>query len=130
MKSRIYFKVRQHGQQQLYLQYKVFSILSKMVGTLSFSQPYLCIQPTLQSSPNTLSFTSVNFQLPIPALFVRKIIVKISTNTPFFYTSAQQSTPKRFYLNQPIQGTIELQGVLWLLKLFWSLPSCSIYGQW
>ena len=98
-----------------------------MVGTLSFSQPYLYIQPTLQSSPNTLFFTSVNFQLPIPALFVRKIIVTISTNTPFFYTSAQQSTPERFYLNQPIQGTSELQGVF---SDYWNCSDLSLLAQY
>ena len=50
-KSRFSFKVRQHGQQQLYLQYKVCRVLYKMVGTLSFSQPCLCMQPPLQSRP-------------------------------------------------------------------------------
>ena len=57
-----------------------------MVGTLSFSQPYLYIQPTLQSSPNTLSFTSVNFQLPIPALFVRQQHSLFLYLSPTIYT--------------------------------------------
>ena len=38
-KSRFSFKVRQYGQQQLYLQYKVFWIPYKIVGASSFSQP-------------------------------------------------------------------------------------------
>ena len=82
------FKVRQHGQQQLYLQHKVCWILYKMVGTPSFSQPYLCIQSTLQSPPKIRSSTSVNFHLPIPPLLVHKIVLTILTNTPFLYTSA------------------------------------------
>ena len=44
-KSRFSFKVRQHNQQNLYLQYKVCWIIYKMVGAPSFSQPYLCMQP-------------------------------------------------------------------------------------
>ena len=82
------FKVKQHGQQQLYLQYKVYWILYKMVGALSFSQPYLCIQPTLQSPPKNRSSASVNFHLPIPPLLIHKIIFTIPTNIPFLYTSA------------------------------------------
>ena len=53
------FKVRQHGQQQLYIQYKVCWVLYKMVGALSFSQPYLCIQLPQQCRPKIqLIFTS------------------------------------------------------------------------
>ena len=46
-KSRFSFKVRIHGQQQLYIQYKICWISYKMVGSPSYSQPYLCIQPLL-----------------------------------------------------------------------------------
>ena len=38
-KSRFFFNVRQHGQQQLYFQHKVCWIIDKMVGAPSFSQP-------------------------------------------------------------------------------------------
>ena len=41
------FKVKQHGQQQLYAQYKISWIPYKMVGASLFPQPYLCIQPLL-----------------------------------------------------------------------------------
>ena len=51
LKSRFSVKVRQHGQQQLPLQYKVRWILYKLVGAPSLLQPYLCIQPMLQSPP-------------------------------------------------------------------------------
>ena len=88
IKSRFSFKVRQHGQQQLYLQYKVCRVLYKMVGTLSFSQPCLCMQPPLQSRPKMRSPTSANFYLHIQSLLVHKIILTILTNTPFLYTSA------------------------------------------
>ena len=67
-KDRFFFKVRQHGQQQLYLQCKVCWILYIMVGAPSFSQSYLCIQPyitPLQSGTKIHSSTSVNFHLPI-----------------------------------------------------------------
>ena len=64
-----------------------------MVGALSFSQPYFCKQTPLQSPPKTRSPTSAIFHLPIPPLLVNKIILKISTNTPFIYTSATFHLP-------------------------------------
>ena len=86
-----------------------------MVSALSFSQPYLCIQATLQSPPENRLTTSVNFHLPIPLLLVRKIILTIPSNITFPYTSAifhqtlfayslqpmQLSAPKIFSLPQP-----------------------------
>ena len=86
-KSCFSFKVRQHGQQQLYLQYKICWILCKMVGASSFSQSYLCIQPPLQSTPKISFSTSVNFHLPNPPLLVHKIILTIHTNTPLLSTA-------------------------------------------
>ena len=62
-----------------------------MVSAPSFLQLYLRIQPpTLASGISTrnLPSTSGNFQLLILLLLVRKIILKIPTNTPFPYTSA------------------------------------------
>ena len=56
-----------------------------MVGAPSFSQPYLCIQPPLQSPPKIRSSTPDTFHLPIPLLLVRKIILTIPTKTPFLY---------------------------------------------
>ena len=41
--SRISFKGRKHGQQQIYLQYKLFWIIYTTVDALSCSQPYLCL---------------------------------------------------------------------------------------
>ena len=67
------FKVRQHGQQQLYFQYKVFWILYKMVGAPSF----LHIQPTLKYPPKNSSSTSVNFYISIAPLLFHKIILAI-----------------------------------------------------
>ena len=59
-----------------------------MIGAPSFSQPYLCIQLPQQSPQNTRSSTLVNFHLPIPPLFVHKIIFATPTSTPFLYTSS------------------------------------------
>ena len=87
-KSRFSFKVRQRGQQQLYIRYKVCWILCKVVDAPSLSWLYLCIQPTLQSPPNICSSISVGFYLPISPLLIHKIILTISTYTPFLYTSA------------------------------------------
>ena len=86
--SRFYFKVRQHSQQQLYFQYKVCWILYEMVDAPSFSQPYLCIQPPLQSTTKIVFSTSVNFHLPFPPLLFNKIILTVHANTPFLYTAA------------------------------------------
>ena len=72
--SNFSFKVRQHSQQQLYLQYKVCWILCKMVGAYSFSQPHLCVQPRLRSPPK-IRFSTCS-----------QIILTIPTNTPFLYT--------------------------------------------
>ena len=112
-KSHFSFKVRQHGQQNLYLQYKVYWILYKMVGTSSFSQPYLCMQSLLRSPPQIQCSTSVNFHLPIPPLFVHKIIITIpltlTSSLPhqfftslFLRTTSQQSTPKTFFFPQSL----------------------------
>ena len=88
-KSRFPFKFRQHDQQQLYPQYKVIqSMLNSLIGTPSFSQPYLCIQPTLQYRLKIPSSTSVNFHLTISLLLVQKFIFTIPTKYPFLYTSA------------------------------------------
>ena len=87
-KSRFSFKVRQRGQQQLYIRYKVCWILCKVVGAPSLSWLYLCIQPPLQSPPNICSSISVDFYLPISPLLIHKIILTISTYTPFLYASA------------------------------------------
>ena len=87
-KSRFSFKVRQHGQQQLYLQCKVCWILYKMIGTPSFSQPYLYIQPTPQSPQKTRSSTSVSSHVAITPLLVHKIVPTIPTNNLLLYTFA------------------------------------------
>ena len=97
----------QRGQQQLYLPYKLCRILSKMVGFSAFSQPYLCIQQSLQSPPKTLSSTWDNFHLPILPLLFSKIILTIplcrSNFSPpcFCIQSSQLSTPKIFFLPHP-----------------------------
>ena len=70
-KGRFSFKLRQHGQQLLYLQYKAWWILYKTVGPLSF----LYIQSTLQYPPKNSSSTSVSFCIPIPLLLFHKIIL-------------------------------------------------------
>ena len=82
--GRFSFKVWQHGQKQLCLQYEVCWVLYKMVGAPSF----LYIKPTLQSPPNKRSSISVNFNIPIPPLLFHKIILTAPTNTPFLYASA------------------------------------------
>ena len=112
-----------------------------MVVAPSFSQPYFCIQPPLQSPPKIISSTSVNFYLTFPPLLFNKIILKIHTNTSFLYTVAffhlaiisaqpsQQSTPKRFSLSQPFsqfrlrQKTAELWCLVRIFNLFLFLDS-------
>ena len=86
-KSRFSFNVRQHGQQQLYFQYKVCWTLYEIIRAPSFSKPYLRIQLPLQSPSKIISSTSVNFHLIFPLLF-NKIIFTICFNTPFLYTVA------------------------------------------
>ena len=81
------FKVRKHVQQQLNLQYRLHWILCKMVAVPSFSEPYLCKQPSLHSPPKIRSSTSVSFHLPIPPLLVHKFILTTPTKTSFLYTS-------------------------------------------
>ena len=100
-----------------------------MLGTPWFSQPYLWIEPTLQSSPKIHSSTSFNFYLPIPPLLVHKIILTIPTNSLSLYLSSflpfsfyvqpsQQSAPKIISLSQLFsqfrlsQGTRELGSLM------------------
>ena len=85
-KSRFSFKVRQYGQQQLSIRYKVCWIITKMVGALSFPQPYLWLQTPLQSPPKIRS--SVSFHILILPLLVYKIILSNPTNTLFLCISA------------------------------------------
>ena len=59
-----------------------------MVGVPSFSQPYLCIQPPLQSPSKNLFSTSNNFYFTFPPLLFNKIILKIHTDTPFLHATA------------------------------------------
>ena len=75
-----------------------------MVIPPSFSQPYLCTQPTLQSPPKNRSSTSINFHLPVPPLFVHKIILTIPTSIPFLCTSAIFHLPL-FAYNHPAIST-------------------------
>ena len=81
------FKVIQHVQQQLYLQYKIHWILYKMLEAPSFSEPYLRKQLPLHSPPKIRSSTLVNFHHPILPLLVHRFILAIPTNTSFLYTS-------------------------------------------
>ena len=127
-KSCFFFVVRQHVQEQRYLQYKVYWILCKMLGAPSFSQSSLCIQPPLQSPTKIFSSNSVNFHLPFPPLLVHKIILTISTNTPFLYTSAtfhlltiysKKYFPYRSHLaNSGCVKVPRAYGVLWGMTLF------------
>ena len=98
-------RVIQHGQQQLYLQYKVRWILYKVVGAPSSSQSYLCIQPSLQSPTKFCSSTPVSFHLFISPSSDHKIILTISPtllfSTPQQLLTFQQSIPKIFSLPQP-----------------------------
>ena len=71
IKSRFSFNVRQHGQQQLYLQYKVSWMFYKMIGAPSFLQPYLCIQLPLKSPQNIRSSTLVTLH---PYLFTKSFL--------------------------------------------------------
>ena len=76
------FKVRQHSQQQLNLQYKVGWILYKMVSAPSF---YI----TLPVHTNPISKKSLCLLQPIfTSLYDHKVTPTIPTNTPFPYTSA------------------------------------------
>ena len=112
-KSRFSFKVRQHCQKQLYLQYKVCWILYKMVGATSFPQPYLWIQPLFsQLSRLFLYLLKSTFTSLFNTYFLKKSFLQSLLTLPFslpqqFFTSvslrkpSQQSTPKIFSLPQP-----------------------------
>ena len=100
-KDRFFFKVRQHGQKQLYLQNEVCWILHKMVGAPSFSQSYLCIQPPLQFPTKNPFFYFSQFSPPYSTL-------TWSQNhpyNPFRYISAifhlPKIYPKKYFLPQP-----------------------------
>ena len=93
--------------------YAGFSAKWQVVGAYSFSQPYLRIQPPLQSPSKIRFSSSVNFHLPIPPLLVHKIILTIPNNTPyiclinfappyFCVQLSQQSAQKIFLYFQPI----------------------------
>ena len=134
-KSCFSFKIRQHGQNQLFLRYKVSRILCKMVDVLSFSQLLFWMQPPLQFPPKIRSPTSAIFYLPIPSLLVHKIILTIPTNTPFIYTSAifyififvyihlcnlhqMYFVKLRHLVNSDCVKGLESKGVVWELILF------------
>ena len=104
---------------------KYVELSYKMLASPWFSQPYLWIQPTLQSPSKIHTSTSFNFYLPIPPLLVHKIILTITTNSFSLYLSSflpfsfcvqpsQQSAPKIISLCQLFsqfrlsQGTREL----------------------
>ena len=73
-----------------FLQYGMyFFIFTTLLvhATNAFSQPYLRMQPTLQSPPKIRSSTSFNSHLPIPPLLT------IPTNNSFLYTSAISHLP-------------------------------------
>ena len=146
-KGNFSFKVRQHGQQQLYLQCKVCWILCKIVGPHLFSQPYLCMQPPLQSPPKVRFSTSVNFHLPILPFIVHIIILIIPINTPFFYTSANlhllifaynlaNNLHQKYFptsVNEPIQTASKDQEAKKSCEdwhCFSISPSSSKYAQW
>ena len=73
----------------------MYWILYKIVGALLFSQPYLCIQPSLKFQPKILSLTSAIFHLLIPPLFVHKIILS-SPGIPKIYIKIIFSLPQWF----------------------------------
>ena len=83
------FKVKQHSQQQLNLQYKACSILYKMVGAPSFFTTLL-VDTTGPSFPTNNLFPSaaLNFHLPIspPYLLYCLTILTIPIKTLFLYT--------------------------------------------
>ena len=101
-KSRFSFKIRQHGQQQLYFQYKVCWILCKMVGTPSFSQPCLFIQPTI-STKNPFFYQSIFTSLFHPFLLTKSflqspITIPFCIPPSFCVEPSQQYTPRIFSL--------------------------------
>ena len=71
---------------------------SKVVSAPSFSQPYLCMQPTLQSSPKKRSSTSVNFHPFQPYLFT-----KCSVQSP---PISPYSIPQQFFTSLFLRITI------------------------
>ena len=68
-----------------------------MVGALSFSQPFT----TLLHNPYNLykNVSSANSHFPIPPLVVHRIILTITTNTPFFYILALFHLPFFAYID-------------------------------
>ena len=115
--------LRQHGQQQFYLQYKICWILYKMVGACSFSQNYLCIQPPLKittknpffyfsqlSPPYSTLNCSQNFPFNPHQQFLSLYLSNFSP--PYFRVlPSQQSTPKMFYPPQPFSQFKLRQGI-------------------
>ena len=105
-------KVKQHGQQQLYLQYRVCWILYKMIGAPSFPQPYLWIQSSLQSRPKSVPLLHSIFILLFLSYFLTKsslqstlALLPLCLNNispPYFCVQpSQQSIPKICSLLQP-----------------------------
>ena len=82
-----------------------------MVGAPSFSQPILWIQQTLQSLPRNSSSSSVNFHFPISPLLVRKIILTISTNTPFLYNSNEYNSLFTYFFLRKTIATIYTKNI-------------------
>ena len=108
-KSHFPFKVRQHCQRQLYLQYKVCWILYRMVSAPSFSQPSnnsLCIQCACNHSCSLYQKYFSLFQLMFTSLFHPSFFTNSSLQStqtlpssnfppPYFSIQpSQQSTPK------------------------------------
>ena len=129
------FKVVQHGQLQLHLQYKVYWDLYKTVGAFSFSQPN-CIDKHLynlhQKSillPKSI-FTSLFHRYLFTKSSLQSLLISLSLylsnfSPPFFCVKpSQRSTPKIFSLPQPFsqfrlyQGTRELGSLVRTETLF------------
>ena len=70
-----------------------------MIGTPSFSQPYLYIQPTPQSPQKTRSSTSVNSHVAITPLLVHKSSLQSPLTIPCFI-------PLQFLISIFLRATI------------------------
>ena len=76
--SRFSFKVRQSGQQQLYLQYKVCWIFYKLVGAPSFQNPTCIYNHTYNLPQKSVPL----FQLIFTCLFHSHLFTKSSFQYP------------------------------------------------
>ena len=87
-----------------------------MVSAPSFSQPYLCIQPTLQSPPKTVPLLQSSFT----SLFHPYLFTELSLQSPlrFPFFTPQQFSPPFVHVQPTQQSTPKIFSPPWLFRQF------------